>query len=685
MAAPLLLILLGLAHAAAPAAGCALDPSLPPHLAAYAHHQLLCAGFLNATAAPYSAAGDGSTDDTSALQAALDDAYAYRMAVLLEPGRVYIVTRQLRAVQAGKPKSMREYGYQLIGGRGAAPPVLKVADGASLDGFPSIGTSTLNGQQLTARPAVLFALNMSNTSGHPANNAPMLYSAMLRNIDIDLGNNPALSGVSMSGAQLCSIEDVRVRGEAFMSGLVGLPGSGGYSANVQVTGGQVGVWQQEFRPNPSITGLIALNQSLAGVLLENSRGPLVISGFVIRSSYSRAGVMIAGKGAGGDGGIALEDGLIALNLSTASAIASAGTDISLRNIFVEAATAVTIALSGSSSPLVVVGSNPGTIKKIARWSFSAGGSIAFVGFRNASVAATTTGIPKLDLRAAAAVEPPADSTLVTKHSWSRQWAQKYAWSASPAIMLDAVRDCGATPEWVNSTDDDGGAIAACFESKPPDTVVFVPRGDYLLWNTLVLRSGQSLVGAGKHSATLAMRSSPVFAAAPLMQVVDAEEGAEEGAEVAAKGIAMGSVLTDLVLVAAQRGTLLSVSARGTLLRDVRTGNLPPLRQCYRTPRQPSHMYVLVGAAAGTAPCTNHRSPNQPACPQRPSHPCGRPKQPACPVPPPGVSTPVAGLTFTGSASGRFYGLSLDHFSTCECHMTAPLQELGGHAIPTPTH
>eukprot|EP01047_Picozoa_sp_COSAG01_P076610 COSAG01_NODE_13512_length_1574_cov_343.724746_2_plen_65_part_01 len=27
------------------------------------------------------------------------------------------------------------------------------------DGFPSIGTSTLNGQQLTARPVVLFALN----------------------------------------------------------------------------------------------------------------------------------------------------------------------------------------------------------------------------------------------------------------------------------------------------------------------------------------------------------------------------------------------------------------------------------------------------------------------------------------------------------------------------------------------
>jgi hypothetical protein len=64
-------------------------------------------------------------------------------------------------------------------------------------------------------------------------------------------------------------------------------------------------------------------------------------------------------------------------------------------------------------------------------------------------------------------------------------------------------------------------------------------------------------------------TSPVFAAAPLVQVEDAEEGAEVA-------MGMGCVLTDLVLVAAQRGTLLSVSARGTLLRDVRTGKyLPP--------------------------------------------------------------------------------------------------------------
>ena len=79
-------------------------------------------------------------------------------------------------------------------------------------------------------------------------------SAMLRNVDFDLGDNPSLSGVAMSGAQLCSIEDVRVRGAAFTAGAVDLPGSGGFTANLEVVGGSFAVWQNAFRPNPSIQG-----------------------------------------------------------------------------------------------------------------------------------------------------------------------------------------------------------------------------------------------------------------------------------------------------------------------------------------------------------------------------------------------------------------------------------------------
>ena len=272
----MLLVLLTIGFASAsPTLQCILDPTLPANLSRHSDVQPLCAGYINATAEPYSAVGDGVTDDTDALQAALNDAYAARLAVLLPSGLTFMISRQLQAVQHGKPIAMRKYGYQLVGGRGATPPTLRVRDGAALSAFPTVGAAaTISQRSYEQRPLIYFAL----AAAPGGNDAPCHYSAMLRNVVIDLGNNPGLSGVSMSGAQLCSIEDVAVTGSAFTAGIVGLPGSGGFTANLRVDGGAFAVWQAQFRPNPSVTGLVALNQSVAAVLLQVTRGPLVISG-----------------------------------------------------------------------------------------------------------------------------------------------------------------------------------------------------------------------------------------------------------------------------------------------------------------------------------------------------------------------------------------------------------------------
>ena len=293
---------------------CILDPTLPSNLTLHADVQPICAGFIDPTMAPFLAVGDGQTDDTDAIQAALEAAYLARMAVLLPSSRTYVVSKQIHAIQRGRPAEMREFGYQLVGARGDSPPVLKVMDNVDAANFPSIYSSTNpNLNDAVARPLIVYALDMSGSSNY-SNDAPSHYSALLRNIDIDLGHNPALSGVAMSGAQLCSIEDVRVYGSAFVSGFVGIPGSGGFSANLEVTGGKFAVWQQQYRPNPSITGLLARNQTVAGVLLENSRGPLVLSGFSIRSAAAQfqAGIWATAH-PGGDGALALEVGVDSTN------------------------------------------------------------------------------------------------------------------------------------------------------------------------------------------------------------------------------------------------------------------------------------------------------------------------------------------------------------------------------------
>ena len=425
----------------------------------------------------------------------------------------------------------------------------------------------------------------------------------------------------MSGAQLCSIEDVRITGTRFTAGIVGLPGSGGYSTNIRVTGGQFAIWEAEYRPNPSITGLVAMNQSVAAILLENSRGPLIISGFVVRTFLASVVAGIKATGArGGDGSLALEDGVIIMGgeASTVAAVSTAGPDVVLKDVWVQSPAAVEF-VGGT------LRSTAGVTKHAPSWWFSApsprshgGGapsstSIAYSNGLNMSAQATT-GFPTLNLPAAPASPAPDDATLSLKHSWTRNVAQSLAWCAESSVMLDAVRDCGATPSWVNDTDDDGAAISTCLQRS---STVFVPRGVYLLWSPLTLRSGQNLIGAGKHCSALMMRPGAIFATDPLVQIVPAD-----GA------VTARAALSDLVLVTAQRGTILSTSTN-TLIRDLRTTPCPPhysagVLLCARSPADAAGS-ASVGGGQGAGPR-------------------------------------VAGVRFIGGAYGRLFGLSLDHFS-----------------------
>jgi hypothetical protein len=57
---------------------------------------------------------------------------------------------------------------------------------------------------------------------------------------------------------------VLISGRSFYAGVNGLPGSGGFSANVAVAGGDYGIVESDYRPNPSVNGLNLTGQSKAG-------------------------------------------------------------------------------------------------------------------------------------------------------------------------------------------------------------------------------------------------------------------------------------------------------------------------------------------------------------------------------------------------------------------------------------
>jgi hypothetical protein len=241
------------------------ESSFPQRLKDNLSQHPIAEGFIDLTKPPYNAAGDGVSDDTRAIQDAVDDAYPSNLAVLFPEG-TYLISKQIRCiqVQVGGPKSNRKFAHILIGStKGGARPTIRVKD--------NVGTS--------ADVMIYFQYYNSDNGEYEAMRH---YCATFCGIDIDMGNNPTKNGLSMDGAQYCVIEDVTITGN-FNAGIHRLPGSGGGTVNVKVVGGKIGILQTDYRPNPTVTGVVLEGQSEAGVKVTSSRGPVGITGFRIVS------------------------------------------------------------------------------------------------------------------------------------------------------------------------------------------------------------------------------------------------------------------------------------------------------------------------------------------------------------------------------------------------------------------
>jgi len=222
--------------------------------------QPLDKGYIDITKPPYNAFGDGLSDDTKAIQQAIDDAYNCNLIVFFPANKIFLVSQQLKCITA---KISRKFAHQLIGSTKGIKPIIKLKDGSFVD----------------RNILVLFELTDKNGNSNP----PSLYGATFRGINIDMGNNPPVNGISMAGAQHCVIENVKIYGTNFNAGVFNLPGSGGGVVDLTVIGGKIGVVQNEYRPNPTLTGLKLENQSEYGVKVTESRGPVIITGFKIIS------------------------------------------------------------------------------------------------------------------------------------------------------------------------------------------------------------------------------------------------------------------------------------------------------------------------------------------------------------------------------------------------------------------
>lgn len=516
-------------------------------------------GFLDVTKPPYSAATDGLTDVTATLQLAIDHAYACNLVVFFPHG-AYLVSDQLQCYMDPGPQlpnnpvsyaSQRKFGHILLGSeKDGMWPVIRLADGS------------------VVKDNTLFVFKYYNSetgSEDPSRH----YLGSMRNFEIDMGDNTDVSAVYNNGAQLCALENLKIYGEDFARGISTLPGSGGYTANIEIIGGRIGIYQDNYRPNPTLFNIRLEGQSHYGLMVLNTRGSLTMAGFSIKSpeqaSTSYRAVYVKNSDPstelGARANLNLVDGSIE-SAGSAPAIFNYLQDMVIKNVFLRAP----VLIEGGaykSQPDILDGDGDTwlCLQEYVYATYTDRGSV----YENGT-----------DMRPGGRDDlvmhdelidslPPAD--LLTRHSWG----SLPSWE-DPG-MVDLVLDYQATPD--DDADDDAAAMRNAIEdiSNPAHEhfgkILFIPRGHFHIKSPVVLKAGTRMIGASKNISVI-MVSENWLPHAPVSAVSTEDT------------VSPGVIISDLAIQAPSANpaagnwlqkniTMLDLRTGGSVIRDIQTG------------------------------------------------------------------------------------------------------------------
>ena len=447
----------------------AFNADIPSSLQSAQGEEMLSLGYLDVTKPPYNADNSGTSDVTQALQEAIHDAYRYNLVTWFPKG-TYLVSDQLSMIQQpnGLPglktgRSQRKYANILQGdSTGGHFPTIKLADDSQV------------------RDDTLLVFKFIDKDGTEKSNRH--YNAALRGLAIDLGNNPDVSAVRFNGAQYCVIEDVKIFGEAFNIGVDGLPGSGGSTTNLTITGGKVGIRQDHYTPAPQLTGLRIINPTSAGIVLFNSMGPLTIAGF----DYEGQGPAIYVKAGAPTTNVNVIDARLNVTSADTAAIDNVNRDTYLRNTEVKADLIVK-----SGAKLALEGQGEGWAHVDEYMAVANAQTSMVVDDRTVD-----PGTRYRELRGAVQAIAAPEGDPLERHIWDIERFPNHVTTG----MIDP-RSFGATPD--DESDDDAPALIQALEqSAATGNAVFLPRGHWHIRSPIEMPGGAAMIGASNTSSVL---------------------------------------------------------------------------------------------------------------------------------------------------------------------------------------
>jgi len=492
-------------------------------------------GYLVATYYP-GVTNNGTGDCRAGIQAALDDAYAanqiYQRALYTElaatnyvmpftnrpvavffPPGTYQISDVLQCYEWVNISEVPDYGFDsLIGStEGLARPKIILAAGA-----PNYQSTSAPRQMISFRcfkGTNGVPVPVPNPMSAPTNftdwNGGNMDGPELRNIDFDCNNNPGAVGVVFTGAQGCSMENVKVSATNAFAGFYELPGAGAVSANLEVDGGQYGVVHGRYTSlgltiaqndsGPTVVGLTLANQTTAALKCFDEDAPITVVGFNITNCQ---GVAVQNENyySTSGGTLTLLDGQIEMG-STTNPLAidnTAGKDFYIRNVYISGTTnlveSYTTATSGS-----------GTWSQIAEYSYNDFQSLINVppntnypvnipileSYSDINGLLQNYAVPFPIAPNVIANSSAPPTNLVSEHLWSI--FPSYNGSTNDPATVVVSTDAG----WNNAGDSTALLQAAIDAAHTNNGRVFIPGGLYYITNTLTLYTNTVLLGAGR--------------------------------------------------------------------------------------------------------------------------------------------------------------------------------------------
>lgn len=437
---------------------------------------LLEAGCLDVTKAPYFADSTGRKDSTAAIQRAVNDARDYQY-VCFFPSGTYLISDTISCEQPvrklEKPRftdSMRQSYWDipnrtcvLMGSTAGKRPVLKLA--AQAKGFDN-----------PAKPKYAVYIWAQTRNDAPGKEEPewgkeqpnISFGHTFRGIDIDVRGHAGAVGIRHTGSQGATLQDCTIYAQGACAGMNNCPGQGGGTYNIEVLGGQYGIFAGPECRFPMLCACVFKGQRKAAVSYS-AQTPMVLVGCLIEADGPPAVDLTPNKSLIG---VSLVDCVISLKQRGPIFATGGRENLFLEDCFVKGAAAVHRV--GSKIPTL------GQWTKIDRYSWSAGNSATCVN------GAFTQ--DREIVRWKASGHAPSYPEVHARH-----WSRTPSFEDKDAV---SVKSFGARGD---GEADDTAAFKAAIARHAK---VFVPKGSYRLSAPLALGAQTALFGLHRSLAVL---------------------------------------------------------------------------------------------------------------------------------------------------------------------------------------